>query len=79
MSPFEKACRALCELEGNPPGATFEGKPMWLDYADQVKVVLVALEDVSQMQIAAATAKADQIGSKDFVGIWRAMLDAVQE
>lgn len=77
MTPFEKACRALCELEGNPPGATFEGRPMWMSYRKPVEAVLDALRDPHMPMVSAAAREAQSIGSGDFVGIWRAMIGAV--
>lgn len=45
-SPRERAARALCNLDGNAPDTTFEGKPMWVSYLPQVDAVLrVALGD----------------------------------
>lgn len=43
MSPIERAARALCELDNNPPGATMDGKPLWMDYLPEVRVVVEAL------------------------------------
>ena len=79
MTPFERACRALCRLEGLPENTIFEGKPMWMSYTEEVRAVLKALEEVSPMQVAAVSVKAAQIGANDIVGIWQTMLDAVEE
>ncbi|MFT4148659.1 MAG: hypothetical protein QM656_00560 [Paracoccaceae bacterium] len=38
--PRERAARALCNLDGNPPDANFEGVPMWKSYVPQVDAVL---------------------------------------
>ena len=40
--PRERAARALCRLAGNPEDTTFEGKPMWASYLDEVDAVLRA-------------------------------------
>lgn len=79
MSPFEKACRALCDMDGNPENTPFGGKPMWMSYAPNVKAVLAALADVSPMMIDAAVAKTKETGPHDHVAIWRAMLGAVEK
>ena len=42
LSPRERAARALCRRAGNPENATFEGRPMWMSYIDEVNVVLEA-------------------------------------
>jgi hypothetical protein len=45
QSPRERAARALCRLAGNPENTTFEGRPMWMSYLEEVDVVLeVAIE-----------------------------------
>ncbi len=41
--PREAAARALCDYEGVPEDAIFEGKPMWMSYLEQVDVVLKAM------------------------------------
>ena len=41
-SPREQAARALCRRAGNPENTTFEGRPMWMSYIDEVDVVLEA-------------------------------------
>ena len=38
--PRERAARALCKLNGNPPDITFEGEPMWRSYLPDVDAVL---------------------------------------
>lgn len=47
--PLERAARALCELDGNPPGATFEGRPMWESYLPQVRAVVEALNEADSL------------------------------
>ncbi len=42
LSPRERAARALCRLAGNPENTTFEGRPMWMSYLEEVDVVLEA-------------------------------------
>jgi hypothetical protein len=41
--PRELAARALCRKAGNPEDATYEGKPMWMSYLDDVDTVLQAV------------------------------------
>lgn len=48
MSPLERAARALCELDNNPPGATMDGKPLWMDYLPEVRAVVAALREPDQ-------------------------------
>lgn len=42
---IERAARTLCELAGNPPGATMGGKPLWMDYLPEVRAVVEALRE----------------------------------
>lgn len=51
MSPIERAARALCELDGNPPGATMNGKPLWQDYVPEVRAVLAAVRDPNEAML----------------------------
>jgi len=53
MSPIERAARALCELDGNPPGATMDGKPLWMDYLPEVRAVLGAIREPSEEMVSA--------------------------
>lgn len=39
----ERAARALCRQAGNPEGATFEGRPLWMSYLEEVDIVLAAV------------------------------------
>lgn len=77
MTPFERACRALCNLEGNPENIQFGGKPMWRSYAPEVQAVIDALAEPHAPMVNAAVREAQSFGPKDFVGIWRAMIGAV--
>lgn len=73
QSPIERAARALCELEGNPPGATMDGKPLWRDYVPEVRAVLTAIRDPSvDMNYRGCL----NHPPADTAGIWRAMIDA---
>ena len=47
-STQERAARALCELAGNPPGATMDGKPLWMSYLPEVRTVLRAIREPSE-------------------------------
>lgn len=40
--PRERAARALCERDGNPPDAKMDGRPMWESYLPEVDAVLRA-------------------------------------
>lgn len=73
--PLERAARALCELAGNPPGATMDGKPLWMDYLPEVRAVVEALREPSvDMTIVGGNRK--HLGSGD---MWRAMIDRMLE
>jgi hypothetical protein len=90
MTPLERAARALCELDNNPPGATMDGKPLWMDYLPEVRAVLQAIREPSK-------AMTDAGGEKEYAGeadgedvnvsagdyaagvIYRAMIDAALE
>jgi hypothetical protein len=54
MSPLERAARALCELDNNPPGATMDGKPLWMDYLPEVRAVVEAIRQPSEEMVAAS-------------------------
>ena len=73
---LERAARALCRHAGNPENTQFEGKPMWQSYLGEATAVLAAIREPDTEMISAAAAKAAEIGAGDFVGIYRAMIDA---
>ena len=50
-SPLERAARALCELDGNIPGATMNGKPLWQDYLPEVRAVIAAIREPTEAMI----------------------------
>ncbi|WP_347271640.1 hypothetical protein [Rhizorhabdus histidinilytica] len=72
MTPIERAARALCQLDGNPPGATMDGKPLWRDYVPEVRAVLTAIRIPSEAQdFAAAACESSYVGD-----VYTAMIDA---
>ena len=73
---LERAARALCRHAGNPENTQFEGKPMWQSYLPEAAAVLTAIREPDVEMISAAADKAKEIGVGDFVGIYRAMIDA---
>lgn len=40
--PRERAARALCEMDGYPPEAKLDGRPLWESYLPEVDAVLWA-------------------------------------
>jgi hypothetical protein len=44
-SAGERAARALCALEGQPPNIAFEGAAIWKSYLPEVRTVLEAIRD----------------------------------
>lgn len=75
MNPLERAARALCELDGHPPGATMDGKPLWQDYLPEVRAVLAAVREPSEAMVNATPADRNRpIYPED---IWQAMIDAI--
>jgi hypothetical protein len=72
MTPIELAARALCELDGNPPGATMGGKPLWQDYLPEVRAVLTAIREPSDGMIQAAA----DCESSIVADVYTAMIDA---
>jgi len=50
---MERAARALCELDGNTPGATMNGKPLWQDYLPEARAVIDAIREPNETMIAA--------------------------
>ena len=73
---LERAARALCRHAGNPENTQFEGNPMWQSYVPEAAAVLAAIRDPDMEMISAAADKATEIGTEDFAGIYRAMIDA---
>lgn len=41
--PRERAARALCKLDGNPPDFNHDGEPMWMRYLQAVDIVLLSV------------------------------------
>jgi hypothetical protein len=81
MTPMERAARALCELAGNPPGATLDGKPLWQDYLPEVRAVLQAIREPSEGMIISGIAErheqpVPEAWSLATENIFRAMIDA---
>ncbi|WP_397586695.1 hypothetical protein [Sphingobium fuliginis] len=75
MNPLERACRALCELEGSIPGATMDGKPLWQDYLPEVRAVIDAIRQPSAAMVRATPEDRNRaIYPED---IWHAMIDAM--
>lgn len=79
MAPFEKACRALCKMDGYVENETLDGHTRWRSYAPQVKAVISSLQDHSQFMQRAALRVGVYSQPGDHGAIWRAMLDAVEE
>lgn len=78
-SPLERAARALCELDKNPPGATMDGKPLWMDYLPEVRAVLQAIREPSEsMERAAGRAAGEMFTGAETVA-YTAMIDAALE
>ncbi len=64
MTPIERAARALCELDGHPPDATMDGKPLWQDYLPEVQAVFDVLHDhIENGYLAGVEYAADYEGS----------------
>ncbi|KKC27339.1 hypothetical protein WP12_04055 [Sphingomonas sp. SRS2] len=81
---MERAAKALCELDGNPPNATMDGKPLWRDYVPEVLAVVKALREPSEAMVEAAGERwnySDNGGRerRDFEHEWRAAIDAIAE
>lgn len=49
---------------------------MWQSYLPQARAALQAIEEPDMAMVSAAADKAKQIGAGDFVGIYRAMIEA---
>lgn len=82
---LERAARALCELAGNPPGATMDGKPLWMSYLPEARAVLAAIrEPTENMGFAANEATPIDTGAgfncrvstREAGLIWQAMINA---
>lgn len=83
MSPLERAARALCELANNPPGATMDGKPLWMDYLPEVRAVVEAIGEPSERMaatgVAMAAARGASVGLDDAKAIFGAMMRRLVE
>lgn len=75
--PLERAARALCELAGNPPGATMDGNPLWMDYLPEVRAVVEALREPSGSMVVDAADYEAVDGFATSKHVWRAMIDAL--
>lgn len=92
-SPLERAARALCELDNNPPGATMDGHPLWKSYLAEARAVLLAIREPSKAMLAGGgeiIAGIANLGDVDGPapisefydganGAWQAMIDAAIE
>ena len=80
MTPIERACRALCELDGHPPGITMDGKPLWMDYLPEVRAVIAAIREPSEAMEWGRAADRDVVGYDAPPGVvWQEMIDALME
>lgn len=43
-SDWEKAARALCSFNGIPENIIRNGRPMWTQYLDEARAVLIAID-----------------------------------
>ncbi len=76
MTPIERAARALCELDNNPPGATMDGKPLWQDYLPEVRAVLLAVRELGDVALTTKIPHdADWSNERDM--FWKAGIDAL--
>ena len=78
MTPLERACRALCELDGHPPGATMDGKPLWQDYLPEVRAVIAAIREPTPEMVVAGDEVVRNSIRFDKQGLgWQAMIDEI--
>jgi hypothetical protein len=73
---LERVARALCELDGHPPGATMDGKPLWQDYLPEAWAAVMALREPDTAMMRAAASKGADTDDDDAAAIYRAMIDA---
>lgn len=73
---MERVARALCELDGHPPGATMDGKPLWQDNLPETRAAAMALREPDAAMMRAAASKAADTDKDDAGAIYRAMIDA---
>lgn len=74
--PLERAARALCELAGNPPGATMNGKPLWMDYLPEARAVIEAIREPSNRMVEHAFNHMEANGNHPRFA-WEALIDAL--
>lgn len=79
MTPIERAARALCEMAGNPPGATMDGKPLWMDYLPEVRAVISAIREPDLSGFQKAMESENVVAWGDYREFWIAMIDAMLE
>lgn len=73
MKSVERAARALCEADRNPPGATMNGKPLWMDYLPEVGLVLAEIREPSE----AILSTGEQVAGVPIDLEWKRMIDAL--
>lgn len=73
---LERVARALCELDGNPPDARMDGKPLWQDYLPEARAAVMALREPDEAMLSAAASADSSLRGEDIAPIYRAMIDA---
>lgn len=76
MSPIERAARALCELDGQPPMVTMDGKPLWQDYLPEVRAVLTAIREPSEEMLLALRAQIQNVSDREDE-VWNFVFDVL--
>lgn len=77
---MERAARSLCELAANPPGATMEGKPLWMSYLPEVRAVIEAIREPggAAIQAGGLSVRGLRPTSQDqALACWHDMIDAI--
>lgn len=50
VPPRERAARILCQMDGLPPSARMEGRPLWESYLPEVDAVLGAVLGAEEVE-----------------------------
>lgn len=70
-SPLERAARALCEINGLPPGATKNGEALWRSYLPEARAVIAAIRDPGKLVLPEGA----DAGKGEL--LWYSMIDAI--
>ncbi len=81
-SMIERVARALCSHDGLPEDTKFEGRPMWMSFADEARAAVAAMREPTGAMKARGAANFDMPTSEAVAGagiVFTDMIDAALE